>query len=289
MLQIRFHTIVKLLPHTCRALYCHSGLPDDLGIQYQSYQKSDVVAADEHVIIRPGLGHTGAQPFDDQHGWYRAYRALAGSLSYSVKLKGWSPLEHKIFPAPLKDAVKSLLLCQHHEHYMAEKEEKNSKLIQNTSYGCSNRNSSSSSSSSSSNSSSSSSSSSSSNKRSGSAVREPPSDEPVLKISARDPSYVPPFQSPPQQQEQSAQPVTQQPGIREPISNPAGAMVPISNNSHGSSISVIPGRSHPAATAVQTLVQQACQRYRISHLPVFVLYNILEYMVCLNCSIYHDI
>ena len=274
LLQIRFHTIVKLLPHTCRALYCHSGLPDDLGIQYQSYQKSDVVAADEHLTIRPGLGHTGAQPFDDQHGWYRAYRALAGSLSYSVKLKGWSPLEHKIFPAPLKDAVKSLLLCQNHEHYMAEKEEKKSKLIQNTAYGGSN---------------SSSNSSSSSNKRSGSAVREPPSDEPVLKISARDPSYVPPFQSPLQQQEQSAPPATQQPGIREPISNPAGAMVPISNNSHGSSIRVIPGRNHPAATAVQTVVQQACQRYRISHLPVFVLYNILEYMVCLNCSIYHDI
>ena len=266
LLQIRFHTIVKLLPHTCRALYCHSGLPDDLGIQYQSYQKSDVVAADEHLTIRPGLGHTGAQPFDDQHGWYRAYRALAGSLSYSVKLKGWSPLEHKIFPAPLKEAVKSLLLCQHHEQYMAEKEEKNSKLIQDTSYGGNN-------------SSSSNNNNNSNNKRSGSAVREPPSDEPVLKISARDPSYVLPFQSPPQQQEQSAQPVTQQPGIRDSISNPAGAMVPISNNSHGSSIHGTGGSSHPAATAVQTVVQQACQRYRISHLPVFVLYNILEYMV----------
>ena len=47
-----------ILPHSRRGLYVHSGLPDDLGIQYQSYAKSDVVAEDEHVVLHPGLGHT---------------------------------------------------------------------------------------------------------------------------------------------------------------------------------------------------------------------------------------
>jgi hypothetical protein len=44
---------VTLLPHQQRGLYCHSSLPDDLGIQYQSYQsKESIVAANE---VRPTL------------------------------------------------------------------------------------------------------------------------------------------------------------------------------------------------------------------------------------------
>eukprot|EP01038_Epipyxis_sp_PR26KG_P012587 gene12587-16879_t len=112
--EIKFDKSVKLMPHTRRAIYCHSGLPDDLGIQYQSFTKSDIIADDEYITIHPGLGHTGSSPFDDQHGWYRAYRGLAGSVKYTMKWKGWSIFEHQIFPIPLKNAVKALLLCQNH-------------------------------------------------------------------------------------------------------------------------------------------------------------------------------
>lgn len=91
--QIPFSTPVKLEPHRRRALYCHSGLPDDLGtkkywggndfiflhlfyvglmlylgIQYQSYHVGDIVASDEHITLHPGLGHTGSEPFDEVHG-----------------------------------------------------------------------------------------------------------------------------------------------------------------------------------------------------------------------------
>lgn len=51
--QIKFNQPVTLLPHQQRGLYCHSSLPDDLGIQYQSYQsKESIVAANE---VRPAL------------------------------------------------------------------------------------------------------------------------------------------------------------------------------------------------------------------------------------------
>lgn len=74
---------MKLLPYQRRGLYCHSGmylinknefknisegLPDDLGIQYQSYQKSAIVAEDSYITLHPGLGHTGSEPFDEQRG-----------------------------------------------------------------------------------------------------------------------------------------------------------------------------------------------------------------------------
>jgi hypothetical protein len=58
MLQTPF----RLMPHSRHGFYCHSSLPDDLGIQYQSYSKDDIVAEDEVVAIRPGLGHTGILP-----------------------------------------------------------------------------------------------------------------------------------------------------------------------------------------------------------------------------------
>lgn len=49
-----------MLPHSRHGFYCHSSLPDDLGIQYQSYAQDDVVAEDEYVRVLPGLGHTGS-------------------------------------------------------------------------------------------------------------------------------------------------------------------------------------------------------------------------------------
>lgn len=110
-IQIKFDKKVKLLPHQRRALYCHSSLPDDLGIQYQSYRKSDIVAQDQFISVYPGLGHTGSEPFDDHQGWYRSYRGPAGIVKYHAKWKGWSPFEHRIFPIPLKSAVLAMLLC----------------------------------------------------------------------------------------------------------------------------------------------------------------------------------
>lgn len=104
-----------MLPHQRKALYCHSSLPDDLGIQYQSYRKSDIVASDEFIALHPGLGHTGSEPFDDQQGWYRSYRGPAGSIRYCAKWKGWSPFEHAIFPLPLKSAVMTMLLCHNRQ------------------------------------------------------------------------------------------------------------------------------------------------------------------------------
>lgn len=124
--QIKFDHPVTLLPHTQRGLYCHSSLPDDLGIQYQSYRsKESIVACNEvrlthfplhnfivsvqlhssifcvvtiltglpllhttphlvlqHITLLAGLGHTGSVPFDEQQGWYRAWRGLSGTVSY---------------------------------------------------------------------------------------------------------------------------------------------------------------------------------------------------------------
>jgi len=57
-IEILFQVPVILLPHEKRAIYCHSGLPDDLGIQYQSYQKGDIIAEDGIIALHPGLGHT---------------------------------------------------------------------------------------------------------------------------------------------------------------------------------------------------------------------------------------
>eukprot|EP01039_Chlorochromonas_danica_P009872 gene9872-10918_t len=111
-LQITLARPIRLLPYQRRGLYCHSNLPDDLGIQYQSYGRSDIVAANDHLIVYPGLGHTGSEPFDDLRGWYRSYRGLAGGIGYKAHRKGWSPDEHGIFPVALQRAVKTMLMCQ---------------------------------------------------------------------------------------------------------------------------------------------------------------------------------
>jgi hypothetical protein len=97
-----------LLPHSRRGFYCHSGLPDDLGIdlflyrsmdidlsinltillciyvlciyelgiQYQTVNKNQVVAEDKVLAVYPGLGHTGSDPFDQVNGWYKSYRGI---------------------------------------------------------------------------------------------------------------------------------------------------------------------------------------------------------------------
>lgn len=88
MAQIKFSIPLKLLPHTRKAIYCHSGLPDDLGIQYQSYPEQYSFANDDYISLHPGLGHTGNEPFEDIHGWYRGGRGLAGSVKYHRTHKG---------------------------------------------------------------------------------------------------------------------------------------------------------------------------------------------------------
>jgi len=47
--EIIFTQPLRLLPHERKALYCHSGLPDDLGIQYQSYVRDDIIAEDDKI------------------------------------------------------------------------------------------------------------------------------------------------------------------------------------------------------------------------------------------------
>jgi hypothetical protein len=47
-----------MLPGETWSIYIHSSLPDDLGLQYQSYAKDHIVGEDEHLVIYPGLGHT---------------------------------------------------------------------------------------------------------------------------------------------------------------------------------------------------------------------------------------
>ena len=56
--EVHFDKKVTVLPRKRQAFYIHSGLPDDLGIQYQSYNEDDVVAESDHLVILPGLGHT---------------------------------------------------------------------------------------------------------------------------------------------------------------------------------------------------------------------------------------
>ena len=71
---------------------------------------------DEYLVIRPGLGHTGNEPFDDRNGWYRSYRGLSGGLKYHAKWKAWNMNEHLLFPSPLRRAVFTLLLCETRSH-----------------------------------------------------------------------------------------------------------------------------------------------------------------------------
>ena len=47
--EIVFDEPVRIRPGQLRALYIHSALPDDLGIQYQSYRSNDVIAQVGHA------------------------------------------------------------------------------------------------------------------------------------------------------------------------------------------------------------------------------------------------
>lgn len=102
-------------PHCVHGFYCHSDLPDDLGIQYQSYHKDDIVAEDNTIAILPGLGHVGHRPFDDSNGRYRSYRGPSGTVSYTSRHKGWNMLEHSIFPRIVQEGIWTMLLAHNRQ------------------------------------------------------------------------------------------------------------------------------------------------------------------------------
>lgn len=91
-----------MLPHSRQGFYCHSGLPDDLGIQYQTFSKNQIVAEDDIITVYPGLGHTGSEPFDQVNGWYKSYRGPCGNISYRSIHKGWNIAQHSLFPKELQ-------------------------------------------------------------------------------------------------------------------------------------------------------------------------------------------
>ena len=114
-LEIRFNEPFLLRPHSRHAFYCHSGLPDDLGIQYQSCRRDQITVQDDHVAILPGLGHCGSTPFGNRYtdgGWYRHYRTIAGHVRYRSRLKGWNMREHSIFPEGMRRAVFAMMAAQ---------------------------------------------------------------------------------------------------------------------------------------------------------------------------------
>jgi hypothetical protein len=94
----------RSLPATAqrRGIYVHSDLPDDLGIQYQTYRTNQPFAGNEHMTLHPGLGHTSCEPFDLDDGWYRGLRGLAGELTYTAVIKRWSIATHHEFPPAVR-------------------------------------------------------------------------------------------------------------------------------------------------------------------------------------------
>lgn len=236
-----------LLPHTCRALYCHSSLQDDLGIQYQSYRKHDIVAEDEHLVIRPGLGHTGSEPFDETHGWYRAHRALAGSITYTAQRKGWTPFEHRIFPEPLKNAVVSLLMCHNHDNFVERTSPRSPAAMTVTSTATGGD--------------------SEATQAASSLSRAAQGDNVVTKMSADDPDYRPPFAG--------AVPASAPaPEASTDGSTPSDNTMNISPVDESQRLSV----QEQQRLALKKLAA-CCSGRKLSELPVSVIYNILEYVV----------
>jgi hypothetical protein len=115
--------LITLLPNEERAIYVHSDLQDDLGIQYQSFgSHNHQMVEDDYIIVYAGVGHAGSEPFDVTNGWFtnvhgsRSARGPAGSISYTSKLKGWNPWDHLIFPSEIHDAVLTMLLVHGRMH-----------------------------------------------------------------------------------------------------------------------------------------------------------------------------
>eukprot|EP01051_Picozoa_sp_SAG22_P015402 SAG22_NODE_2006_length_3154_cov_5.008183_1_plen_516_part_00 len=110
--ELKLRKPIRLLPGQTRGVYLHSGLPDDLGIQYQSYgRQDDVVAQDSCLTVLPGIGHTGSEPFEHYHGWFRAIRGPAGTFSYTAERRTWQRASHHEFPRKFKKSIRTVLLC----------------------------------------------------------------------------------------------------------------------------------------------------------------------------------
>jgi hypothetical protein len=111
--ELKLSKPVRICPGHSRGFYVHSGLPDDLGIQYQSYgDEHDIVVEDDFLTVHPGIGHTGSHAFENYHGWFRAIRGPCGAFSYTATLRSWTAQTHRSFPPALKNAVLAMLLGQ---------------------------------------------------------------------------------------------------------------------------------------------------------------------------------
>ena len=53
---VALDTPLRLLPGQVAALYVHSAMNDDTGLQYTTCGKENTVARDDHLAIRAGLG-----------------------------------------------------------------------------------------------------------------------------------------------------------------------------------------------------------------------------------------
>ena len=143
--EIRLHVPVHVLPHHTRALFVHSDLPDDLGVQYmdtRAYRGAapgaeEVCGQDAAVRLLSGLGFTGSAPFEGRGGWnYRQastrsspsrargaseldrlsplppqFRGPAGAVSYAAQPARWTLPRHALFPTELQLAVREVLLA----------------------------------------------------------------------------------------------------------------------------------------------------------------------------------
>ena len=102
---------VRIKPGSARGFYIHSGLPDDLGLQYQSFHSQEEPAAqDEFLTVVPGIGHTGSEPFENYHGWYRAIRGPCGAVRYDAILRTWTAPTHREFPLALRKLTSAVIL-----------------------------------------------------------------------------------------------------------------------------------------------------------------------------------
>ena len=67
-------------------------------------------AQDEFLTVVPGIGHTGSEPFENYHGWYRAIRGPCGAVRYDAILRTWTAPTHREFPLALRKLTSSVIL-----------------------------------------------------------------------------------------------------------------------------------------------------------------------------------
>lgn len=101
---LMFDKPVIVPPAQNAAFYIHSDMQNDLGLKYRSCNDG-IVHEDDHIAITRGFAHTSPIPFDPQHGWFREYRVLSGSVFYDVMPIRWTNFCHDIFPSMFREGV----------------------------------------------------------------------------------------------------------------------------------------------------------------------------------------